>query len=119
MLTRQGHFEIEEIVCAVQDQGLAASRATVYRALPLLIDAGLIQPTVLTGEKPRYEATFGREHHDHLICSQCNKVVEFQFEAFEVLQKEVAAKYGFDLTEHVHELIGVCSKCKRKGRADA
>ncbi len=118
-LAKEGHFEIQELVTALSDQGVEASRATVYRALPLLIEAGLIHPTVLSGKRHRYEATFGHQHHDHLICSHCNKVVEFQFEAFEILQREVAAKYGFDLTEHVHELIGVCTDCRRARSANA
>jgi len=119
VLAREGHFEVPDLVAALRKEGVDASRATVYRALPLLIEAGLIHPTVLSGERHRYEATFGHRHHDHLICSQCDKVVEFRFEAFEILQREVAAKHGFDLTDHFHELIGICSNCKGKKSADA
>lgn len=115
-VARGGHFDIEELVRDVQALGIEASRATVYRALPLLVDAGIIQPTMLSGERRRYEAAFGHEHHDHLVCSRCGKVVEFQFEAFEVLQREIAARYGFELEGHVHELIGVCPDCGRKKR---
>jgi Fur family ferric uptake transcriptional regulator len=113
-LARRGHFDIEELTRDVQVQGVDASRATVYRALPLLMEAGIIQPTMLSGEKKRYEAAFGHEHHDHLICSRCGKVVEFHFEAFEMLQRDLAAKYGFELVAHYHELIGVCGDCQRK-----
>lgn len=119
VMDREGHFEIHDLVKAVRKQGVDASRATVYRALPLLIEAGLLHPTVLSGKRHRYEAAFGQEHHDHLICSRCNEVIEFHFEAFEMLQREVAAKYGFDLTEHVHELIGICKRCKKRRDADA
>lgn len=115
-LSRKGHFDIEELTEDVQHQGVAASRATVYRALPLLIEAGIIQPTVLSGERRRYEAAYRKRHHDHLICGRCGKVVEFHFEAFEMLQCDLAAKYGFELTAHFHELIGVCRDCKGKER---
>lgn len=112
-LARKGHFDVEELTRDVQQQhGVDASRATVYRALPLLLEAGIIQPTVLSGERRRYEAAYGKDHHDHLICSRCDKVIEFHFEAFEMLQRDLAAKYGFELTAHVHELIGICSDCK-------
>jgi Fur family ferric uptake transcriptional regulator len=114
VLARRGHFDIEELTRDVQVQGVDASRATVYRALPLLVEAGIIQPTMLSGGKRHYEAAFGHEHHDHLICSQCGKVIEFQFEAFEMLQRDLAAKYGFALVAHYHELIGVCGDCQRK-----
>jgi Fur family ferric uptake transcriptional regulator len=113
-MARGGHFDIDQLTRDVQAMGVEASRATVYRALPLLMKAGIIQPTLLSGERRRYEAAFGHTHHDHLICSRCGKVVEFQFEAFEVLQKEVAAKYGYELKGHFHELIGLCSSCKKK-----
>lgn len=113
-ITCRGHFEIDDLVRAIHREGVSASRATVYRAIPLLVEAGLLHPTVLSGKQHRYEAVFGQEHHDHLICHACDKVVEFQFEAFEMLQREVAAKYGFELIEHYHELIGICADCRRK-----
>ena len=113
-LLRSGHFDIDELVADVRAQGVDASRATVYRALPLLMEAGIIQQTISPGERRRYEATVGQEHHDHLVCTRCGKVVEFQFEAFEVLQREVASKYGFRLTGHSHELFGVCATCDGK-----
>ncbi len=111
-LARRGHFDIDELVADLTAQGVDASRATVYRALPLLMKAGIIQQTVSPGERRRYEAAVGQEHHDHLLCTRCGKLVEFQFEAFEVLQREVASKYGFRLTGHSHELFGVCAQCE-------
>jgi Fur family transcriptional regulator, ferric uptake regulator len=113
-LARHGHFNVDELTHDVQELGVDASRATVYRTLPLLLEAGIIQPTVLTGDRRSYEAAFGKEHHDHLICSRCARVVEFHFEAFEMLQRDVAAKYGFELTSHYHELIGVCADCRAR-----
>jgi Fe2+ or Zn2+ uptake regulation protein len=55
------------------------SRATIYRALPLLLETGIIQATQVSKEGSYFEATFGREHHDHLICRGCGTVIEFQF----------------------------------------
>lgn len=117
ILARNGHFDVDEIVREMRAQGLEASRATVYRALPLLKAAGIIQSTVRTGDRSRYETAAGKEHHDHLICTACGKIVAFQFEAFEVLQREVASKYGFKLTEHSHELFGLCRGCQRRSKA--
>ena len=64
-LARNGHFDIDELVSDVKAQGVEASRATVYRALPLLIEAGIIQQTISPGQRRRYEAVVGQEHHDH------------------------------------------------------
>jgi Fur family ferric uptake transcriptional regulator len=119
-LARSGHYPIEELISDLKKRGIRGSKATVYRTLPLLAEAGILQPAVLAGDAKSYETTFGKEHHDHLICSRCRKVIEFGFEAFEILQREVAGKYGFRLESHHHELLGVCPEClaKEGGQAE-
>ncbi|WP_428264825.1 Fur family transcriptional regulator [Haliangium sp.] len=118
-LRRQDHFRVEDLVDDIRRAGGAVSVATVYRAIPLLVEAGIVEPTEVSGDGRCYETAFGREHHDHLICRECRRVVEFHFEAFEMLQREVAAKYGFLLTDHVHELIGVCGDCRQSREAQS
>ena len=110
-----GHFEVNDLLSELRQTGIEeAHLATVYRTLPLLVEAGIIQQTLLSsGERHFYEPAFERPHHDHLICVECGKVVEFEFEAFEVLQRDIAKKYGFELTSHVHELLGRCAVCRR------
>jgi Fur family ferric uptake transcriptional regulator len=110
-LARQGHYPIDELIADLKKRGIRGSKATVYRTLPLLAEAGILEPAILAGETRSYETTFGRAHHDHLICSRCARVIEFEFEAFEILQRDVATKYGFRLEAHHHELIGVCPEC--------
>jgi len=113
VLEREGHFPIEDLVRDLKRRGIRGSKATVYRTLPLLTEAGIVQPAVITSETKSYEAAVGREHHDHLVCRGCGRVVEFEFEAFEILQREVAAKYGFVLEAHHHQLFGRCPECRR------
>jgi Fur family ferric uptake transcriptional regulator len=110
-LARPGHYPIEELIADLKARGIRGSKATVYRTLPLLAEAGILQPAIVAGDTKAYETTFGRDHHDHLICARCGKVVEFGFEAFEILQKEVAGRYGFRLETHHHELVGTCPEC--------
>ncbi len=117
-LAFRGHFGVDELVQAVQQRQVAGSRATVYRALPLLLRAGVIQQAVVTGEERRFESAFGHAHHDHLVCRGCGKVVEFQFEAIEILQKAVAEKHGFQLVGHLLELVGVCPECQKASSKD-
>ena len=74
-----------------------------------------MQPAIVAGDSKSYETTYGAEHHDHLVCARCGTVVEFGFEAFEILQREVAARHGFRLTGHAHELLGVCAECRASG----
>lgn len=113
-LARQGHYPIEELIADLKARGIRGSKATVYRTLPLLAEAGILQPAIVVADTKSYETTFGREHHDHLLCSGCGAVVEFEFEAFEILQRDVASKHGFRLQSHYHELVGTCPECLRK-----
>lgn len=113
-LNYDGHFEVNDLLRTLRAAKVEdAHLATLYRTLPLLVEAGLIQPTLLSsGERHYYEPAFERPHHDHLVCTVCGKVVEFQFEAFEVLQRDIAARYDFELTAHFHELLGRCKQCR-------
>jgi Fur family transcriptional regulator, ferric uptake regulator len=120
-LSRRGHFTVEDLVQDLRGgktEKKDAHMTTVYRTLPLLVDVGLLQLTLLSkGDEARYERAFEREHHDHLICTECGTVVEFHFEALEVLQRDIADQYGFLLTDHVHELRGLCKSCRAKSTA--
>jgi Fur family transcriptional regulator, ferric uptake regulator len=118
-LARQGHYPIEDLIADLKARGIRGSKATVYRTLPLLAEAGILEPAIVAGDAKSYETTFGRHHHDHLLCAICGKVVEFEFEAFEILQKEVASRYGFRLQGHHHELVGTCPDCLGKEAAGA
>ena len=111
-LAREGHFPVEDLVADLRRRGIRGSKATVYRTLPLLTEAGILQPVDFTGENRRYEAVAGRDHHDHLVCRGCGWVIEFEFEAFEILQREIAARHGFTLEGHQHQLFGRCPSCQ-------
>ncbi len=110
-MARHGHYPIDELIADLKARGISGSKATVYRTLPLLAEAGILQPAIVVADSKSYETTFGREHHDHLLCGRCGKVIEFEFEAFEILQREVASKHGYRLESHYHELVGTCPDC--------
>jgi Fur family ferric uptake transcriptional regulator len=117
-LAYEGHFEVNDLMRVLTNANVKdAHLATVYRTLPLLVEAGLIQHALLSsGERRFYERAFERPHHDHLICVDCGKIVEFEFEAFEVLQRDIASRHKFELLDHVHELLGRCDECTHKKR---
>lgn len=114
-LTYDGHFRVEDLLHELQSHGVRdAHLATVYRAMPLMVEAGLIEAApVSASDGQRYEAAFEREHHDHLICTGCGQIVEYQSEAMEALQRDIAARYGFEIDDHVHVLRGRCAHCRR------
>ncbi|MBW1876898.1 MAG: transcriptional repressor [Deltaproteobacteria bacterium] len=105
-----GHFVVEALAKRV-----GVSVATVYRNLPLMVEAGIIRRTVDTPDgRGAYEHVWGREHHDHLVCVRCGEVVEFHFTALEVLQEHVAQEHGFALMDHRMELLGLCPRCQEE-----
>lgn len=112
ILRLSGHFTPEEVVKAVDRGHSHVSLATVYRNLPVLAQAGIIRRTCLSAGEMKYELDWGRDHHDHLICSECETVVEFEYEAIEVLQRAVAEQHGYVLTSHHLELVGLCPDCR-------
>lgn len=111
--TFEGHFTPEDVAQSLSGGPVTMSVVTVYRNLPVFVDAGILRRTCLSARESRYELALGREHHDHLICSHCGEVTEFQYEAIEILQEAVAAHHGFTIERHHLELVGMCAACTK------
>jgi Fur family ferric uptake transcriptional regulator len=107
------HFDAEDLVIRMRDRGTKVSRATIYRTLELLHGCGLVGCVRLNEEKYRYERLRKGEHHDHLVCSSCGKVIEFVDAAIEKRQEAVCKEYEFLATSHSHQISGVCSGCRK------
>lgn len=114
-LAQDGHLNVEELLERVRVLDSRISAATVYRTMKLLTECGLAAPHRFDDGQTRYEATIGRDHHDHLICTRCQAIIEFEDERIEVLQQEVARQHGFIVTHHKLELYGLCSDCQAAG----
>lgn len=110
---QRGHFNVDILLSCLKKQGLKASRDTVYRNLPMLLEAGLLVQSFRTSRDTYYESTSAKSHHDHLVCRQCGKIAEFEESGIEKIQQRVAGKYGFKLEYHCHQLIGLCKKCQK------
>jgi len=105
------HIGIEELFKKVQKINSKIGIATVYRTLNLLVESGLAQKRNFDTGAVTYEPT-PVKHHDHLICTQCQEVVEFHHEKIEELQEGIAKSYKYELQFHKMELYGICSKCR-------
>lgn len=108
-----GHLSVEELWAKVRRNDARVSVATVYRTMKLLSDSGLAHARNFGDGQTRYEAALGREHHDHLICTRCGKIIEFENDRIELLQDVVAKKHGFAVSSHKMELYGLCRECQR------
>ncbi|HJK90360.1 MAG TPA: transcriptional repressor [Polyangiaceae bacterium LLY-WYZ-15_(1-7)] len=109
-----GHLSIEELLAMVRERDPKIGYATVYRTLKLLKDCGIAYERHFGDGVSRYEIALEDEHHDHLICLECGKIVEFENDEIERLQDELAKKHDFTLKRHTHELYGVCGRCRGK-----
>lgn len=97
-LKHVGHFTAEDLYRRLTEAGAAVSMATVYRGLTLLEEAKLLEGHDFDGTR-RYERLVDREHHDHMICLDCQRVLEFQDDDIESLQEKAAKRHGFDLAD--------------------
>lgn len=107
-----GHHSLEEFYNHIVEQDPGIGQTTVYRTLKLLCDAGLANEIQFSDNITRYEVARPNEHHDHMLCLKCGKIVEIQDARIENLQREIAALHGFALKGHSHNLYGLCEKCK-------
>jgi len=109
-LEATGHITSEEIYHRVQDAHPSIGYTTVYRTMKLLCDAGLANERRFDDGVTRYE--IAHEHHDHLVCVRCGKIIEFECRMIESTQNEIAARYSFQVLRHRHELYGHCETCR-------
>jgi Fur family ferric uptake transcriptional regulator len=112
------HITIEELLTRARQEDPRIGYATVYRTLKLFTECGLAKEHNFGDGPTRYElaAEGDDHHHDHLICLECRRIIEFHDEAIEALQEKLAARLGFEIASHKHEIYGVCETC-RKARA--
>lgn len=108
-LACKGHVSTDDLLEHVRGENKKIGYATVYRTLKLLVEAGLAHARDFGDGQTRYEVVSG--HHDHLICSKCGLVLEFEDDEIEALQHKVAQRLGgFKIVQHRLELFGLCPK---------
>lgn len=108
------HFDADQLTQRLRSAGTkAVSRATVYRTLNLMVDGGLLRRVARPNGSEVYEHDYGYPEHDHLICSQCDTLIEFPAVDVSKIVEDVAAQHGFRVDGHRLEVYGVCSNCLR------
>jgi len=110
-LDARGHATSEELYQLVREVNSHIGYTTVYRTMKLLVDAGIAQERHFDDGIARYEIE--HEHHDHLVCLECGKIVEFESPLIEATQEQIAAEHKFTLKRHRHELYGYCAHCTK------
>ena len=110
------HFTAEELLVMARGIERSVSRATVYRTLPLLVESGLLRELDLGSDTTVYDPNFV-EHptHNHLICVDCNKIIEFEDTNMELLENCITRRLGFSPTSKALKIEGRCDELRVKG----
>ena len=111
-----GHLSVEDIESALKGLGERIGKATIYRTMEILVRSGLVEEHDFGEGFKRYEHLFGQQPvHEHLICTNCNRVIEFRSPQVVRLQEETAREHGFLPTRHRLEIYGICANCQAVG----
>lgn len=114
VLRKEGLFDAEGLVDDVKKLGHRVSRATAYRTLAHLQDAGILKQVFLDNKQTYYEVLAGRQAYDYLICAATGKVIEFNSEKARRLCEEICREHGFDPISHQLQIYGVSPEGKSR-----
>ncbi len=112
IFSRHNHFDAEQLIDDMKRAGFHVSRATVYRTLSKLVDAGLLR-RLEVGPRMYYEHDYGYPQHEHMRCEQCGKMIEFLSPAIEATMREVCRQHQFNASGHTFIIRGTCAECNR------
>jgi Fur family ferric uptake transcriptional regulator len=110
----EDHFTIEELLSEILNKNLQVSRATLYRTVQLLLDAGLITKISRDDKPPLYESILDRKPHNHFLCNICGRIIEFQSPGIEDNIKKISQENSFQVDTHSLKIFGYCSECTKK-----
>lgn len=114
VLNSDRHLDAETVTNIVKKMDPTLGVATVYRTLRMMTSAQLLIERYFDGSRAQFEfVDLVGEHHDHIICLQCKKIIEFFNEDLENLQIKIAKELHFELKNHRMELFGVCAECQK------
>lgn len=103
------HLSLVDLLDLAKMKQPTVGYATVYRTMRILADCGLATEHKFAEGNVRYEPTIAGEHHDHLICLTCGRIVEYEDDEIERLQHELALRHGFRVVSHRHEIYAECT----------
>jgi Fur family transcriptional regulator, ferric uptake regulator len=113
-LSSKQHMSVEELYRKLRARHPGIGYATVCRTLKLFAQSGIAHEIHFGDGQTRYEHLMEGEHHDHLVCTGCGAIAEFENKTIENLQKAVAQSHDFIIHSHKLELYGHCAKCRKQ-----
>ena len=110
------HFSAEQLLSWSRDRDKSISRATVYRTLPLLTQSGLVREMDFGKDHKFYDPNYAdHPHHNHIICEDCQKIVEFESDQLNRLENQISRRLGFSAHSHRLQISARCEELKQRG----
>lgn len=116
---RDDHFDAESLYESLVKKKYNVSRATVYNTLELLVSCDLVKKHQFGKNQAQYEKSYGYKQHDHIICVDCKKVVEFCDPRIQQIKTMMGELLNFKITHHSLNMYGVCGNCQKKREMEA
>jgi len=110
-LQTEKHLTIDELINLLKENGYHFEPDFIRDTLKLMVRFGFAKKNRFNNGPVRYEHMHLGQHHDHMICTKCRKIVEFREDRLEDLQVKIAAAHGFHMLQHKMEIYGICSEC--------
>ncbi len=106
------HFDVDSLYISMRKKEARVSKASIYRLIPLLIEANLIEEVFFDRGQMYYEHIYGHEHHCHLRCVNCKQILEFNDPRLKEIERDLADKFNYKILRHKLEVMGLCQKCQ-------
>ena len=116
VFSTERHFTAEQLLEWSQRRDKSVSRATVYRTLPLLTESGLVREMNFGKDYKFYDPNYAEHpNHHHIICQDCDRIVEFESEKISKIEDEISHRLGFRVKSQRLEITGTCEELKKLG----
>jgi Fur family ferric uptake transcriptional regulator len=112
-LEYDGHFGADDLYILMKNQRSSVSRATVYKTLELLVQCDLLSKRNFGENISRYESSYKKQMHDHLICMDCGRIVEFTSEKIGNLPSDISSELGFNIESYSFNIFARCKNTKK------